>query len=134
MIGMLAPLLRSSGRLFAVSGRRPRIRLDVNDLLPETLVREGTEEGFDVLSGGTQEQIALLVRLAFARILASSGAPAPLILDDAIVFTDDQRIETLFDALTDQAHGFQIIVFSCRQRAFVGLGGQNLHIRTVRAN
>ena len=87
---------------------------------------------FDVLSGGTQEQIALLVRLAFARLLARAGRPAPVILDDAIVYTDDARIERIFDALTHQANDLQILVFSCRQKAFRDLGGQTLSIRRVR--
>ena len=104
------------------------LRLDPETLLPTALVRTGTEEHFDILSGGTQEQIALLVRLAFARMLAKTGAPAPVILDDAIVHTDDDRIERMFDALTRQAHDLQIVVFSCRQKAFRDLGGRRLDI------
>ena len=104
------------------------LRFDPETLLPTALVRAGTEEGFDILSGGTQEQIALLVRLAFARMLAKAGAPAPIILDDAIVYTDDDRIERMFDALTRQAHDLQIVVFSCRQKAFRDLGGRGLGI------
>ena len=104
------------------------LRIDADEVLPAALEREGTEEQFEVLSGGTQEQIALLVRLAFARMLARGGASAPVILDDAIVFTDDDRIERMFDALTRQAQDIQIIVLSCRQRAFRDLGGRALEI------
>ena len=104
------------------------LHIDADEVLPTALERSGTEEEFEVLSGGTQEQIALLVRLAFARMLARSGAPAPVILDDAIVFTDDDRIERMFDALTQQAKDLQIIVLSCRQRAFRDLGGLGLEI------
>ena len=101
---------------------------DPDKLLPTALVRAGTEEDFDILSKGTQEQIALLVRLSFARMLAKAAAPAPVILDDAIVYTDDERIERMFDALTRQAHDLQIVVFSCRQKAFRDLGGRGLDI------
>ena len=104
------------------------LRFDAEEVLPAALERAGTEEDFEVLSGGTQEQIALLVRLAFARMLAHGGASAPVILDDAIVFTDDDRIERMFDALTQQAQDIQIIVLSCRQRAFRDLGGWGLEI------
>ncbi|MEQ9696087.1 AAA family ATPase [Shimia sp. SDUM112013] len=93
-----------------------------------SVTRRAVEEDFDVLSGGTREQISLLVRLAFARILAREGRPAPVILDDAIVYTDDERIEQMFNALTQQAQDVQIIVFSCRQRAFRALGGTPLVI------
>ncbi len=102
-------------------------------LLPNALIRNGQEEPIDVLSGGTQEQVALLVRLAFARMLAASGRIAPVILDDALVFTDDDRIERMFDALHRQAGDLQIIVLTCRQRAFRGLGGTALRLSPVTA-
>ncbi|MET4101211.1 DNA repair exonuclease SbcCD ATPase subunit [Roseovarius sp. MBR-78] len=97
-------------------------------LLPDTLIRDGQEEPIDILSGGTQEQVALLVRLAFARMLAAAGRVAPVILDDALVFTDDDRIERMFDALHRQAGDLQIIVLTCRQRAFRDLGGKALRL------
>ena len=102
-------------------------------LLPEALIRNGQHEPIEILSGGTQEQIALLVRLAFARMLAKTGRHAPVILDDALVFTDDDRIERMFDALHRQAGDLQIIVLSCRQRAFRALGGRNLHLSAEEA-
>ena len=80
-----------------------------------------------------QEQVALLVRLAFARMLARAGRIAPVILDDALVFTDDDRIERMFDALHRQAGDMQIIVLTCRQRAFRALGGQALRLQAVEA-
>jgi DNA repair exonuclease SbcCD ATPase subunit len=103
-------------------------------LLPDALIRDGREEPIDILSGGTQEQVALLVRLAFARMLAASGRVAPVILDDALVFTDDDRIERMFDALHRQAGDLQIIVLSCRQRAFRDLGGHALRLSAVTEN
>ncbi len=63
----------------------PQARLVLgDDLAPHALERGATVEDFARLSGGTQEQLALLVRLAFARLLADTGSPAPLILDDAV--------------------------------------------------
>ncbi|UWQ89797.1 AAA family ATPase [Rhodobacteraceae bacterium M382] len=105
--------------------------IDAETGLITHLTRREIAEDFDVLSGGTQEQISLLVRLAFAKILAADGRPAPVVLDDAIVYTDDDRIEQMFNALTRQAQDLQIIVFSCRQRAFRALGGEVLSIGRV---
>ena len=122
------PVMKELVPLLRLFWPEAELRLDPETLLPTALVRTGTEEHFDILSGGTQEQIALLVRLAFARMLAKTGAPAPVILDDAIVHTDDDRIERMFDALTRQAHDLQIVVFSCRQKAFRDLGGRRLDI------
>lgn len=105
------------------------LRFDGESLLPTALIRGGREEDLSILSGGTQEQIALLVRLAFARLLARGGQHAPVIFDDALVYTDDDRIEKMFDALHAQAQDQQIIVLSCRQRAFRDLGGAALTVR-----
>ena len=102
------------------------LRFDGESLLPTQLIRDGRAEEIGTLSGGTREQIALLLRLAFARLLAKAGRHAPVILDDALVYSDDDRIERMFDALHQQAGDIQIIVLSCRNRAFRDLGGQKL--------
>ncbi|MDP3318114.1 MAG: DNA-binding protein, partial [Bosea sp. (in: a-proteobacteria)] len=104
------------------------VTFDEETLLPRTVSRNGLEEPVGVLSGGMREQLAVLTRLAFARLLAKDGQPAPVILDDALVYSDDDRIERMFDALHRQASGQQIIVFSCRQRAFAQLGGTILRM------
>ncbi|QDL93977.1 chromosome segregation protein SMC (plasmid) [Paroceanicella profunda] len=99
------------------------LAFDSDSLLPAALSRGATEEAFDTLSGGTQEQIAILTRLAFARLFARQGRPLPIVLDDALVYSDDSRIVKMFTALTRVAQGQQILVFSCRQLAFQDLGG-----------
>lgn len=124
------PVKRELGPLLRLLWADAELQFDADEVLPTSLVRNGAAEDLSILSGGTREQIALLVRLAFARMLARAGTPAPVILDDAIVYTDDDRIERMFDALTRQAQDIQILVFSCRQKAFRDLGGQSLSIRT----
>ncbi|MBN8290458.1 AAA family ATPase [Rhodobacter sp. NTK016B] len=102
------------------------LRFDGDSLLPVELIRDGHTEAIGTLSGGTREQISLLVRLAFARLLARQGQHAPVILDDALVFTDDERMEAMFDALHAQSGDLQILVLSCRNRALRQLGGTKL--------
>lgn len=104
------------------------ISFDEKTLLPHKIVRKGQEEDVERLSGGMREQLSVLTRLAFARLLAKDGRPTPVILDDALVYSDDDRIEKMFDALHRQAREQQIIVFSCRQRAFQKLGGNVLQM------
>jgi len=104
------------------------ITFDEKTLLPHKILRNGQEEDVERLSGGMREQLSVLTRLAFARLLAKDGRPAPVILDDALVYSDDDRIEKMFDALHRQAREQQIIVFSCRQRAFQKLGGNVLQM------
>lgn len=45
-----------------------------------SVVRAGIEESSGDLSRGTQEQLAILTRLAFADLLLEGGAPVSLIL------------------------------------------------------
>lgn len=112
----LAPLLNLLHADAALS-------FDPSSLLPQGMARGGTDETMEMLSGGTQEQIAILTRLAFARLFARQGKPMPVILDDALVYSDDSRISAMFTALHRVATDQQVIVFSCRQMAFAGLGG-----------
>ncbi|MFN4100112.1 MAG: ATP-binding protein, partial [Pararhodobacter sp.] len=109
------------------------LRFDGDSLLPVELLRDGRSEAIGTLSGGTREQIALLVRLAFARLLATGGRHAPVILDDALVFTDDDRMEAMFTALHAQAEDLQILVLSCRNRALRQLGGKKLVFEALAA-
>ncbi|MGZ8299237.1 MAG: AAA family ATPase [Rhodoplanes sp.] len=91
--------------------------------------RSGADiEPFGSLSDGTREQIAIIVRLAFGRLLAERGQPAPVVLDDSLVFSDDERIERMFDVLMQAAEKQQVIVLTCRSRAFQSCGGRALAI------
>lgn len=99
------------------------LRFDGENLLPAGLTRDHAEEALEDLSGGAKEQIAILTRLAFARLFARQDQQIPIILDDALVYSDDSRIIRMFTALTRVAQDQQILVFSCRQLAFQDLGG-----------
>ena len=93
------------------------------------VVREaGYEEAFHHLSMGTQEQIAVLIRLAFAEMLVEQGHPATVILDDALVFSDDRRMSRMFDILNMAARNVQVIIFTCREQLFEELGGRQLSL------
>ncbi len=99
------------------------------DLRIAAIQRAGQREDFDVLSGGTKEQLAVLTRLALAELLLGQGRPATVILDDALAFSDDDRIESMFDVLMRAGDKVQIIVLTCRKRLFTRLGAARLEIR-----
>ena len=124
----LTPVMNELRPLLGLLFDDVAITFDDRTLLPHTILRGGQEEDVERLSGGMREQLSVLTRLAFARLLARDGRPAPVILDDALVYSDDDRIERMFDALHRQARDQQIIVFSCRQRAFQKLGGNVLQM------
>ncbi len=123
------PVLRELQPLLAILYPGAELHIDDQSLLPAALSRDGQAEALDILSGGTREQVAILTRLAFARLFASAGRPVPLILDDALVHSDDDRIEAMFTALHRTARDQQILVLTCRQRAFAALGGERAQVR-----
>ncbi|MBW3577089.1 MAG: AAA family ATPase [Actinobacteria bacterium] len=65
-----------------------------------------------LLSHGTTEQIYLLLRLAMAEHLVTTGESAPFILDDALVQTDSARAAAVLDLLHELSADRQVIVFS----------------------
>jgi hypothetical protein len=113
----------------------------LNDVFPEAELSLGENfaisglarsapaaELFGRLSLGTQEQIAVLVRLAMGAMISEKGEDVPVILDDALVFSDDGRIERMFDAISRAGRNQQVIVLTCRARSFATLGGRELRI------
>ncbi len=87
-------------------------------LAPSRLGRSGRTEAHLQLSDGTREQISILVRLGLADFLADKGAAVPVILDDALVYSDDQRIASMFGLLQEAARRYQVIVLNCHEQTF----------------
>ncbi len=127
------PVQQELKPLLSILHRDAVLTFDGESLLPSGLKRGEAQETFDDLSGGTREQIAILTRLAFARLFARQGRHMPIVLDDALVYSDDDRIIKMFTALTRVAQEQQIIVFSCRQLAFQDLGGERPRVEIADA-
>jgi hypothetical protein len=89
-------------------------------------------EDFSRLSDGTQEQIAILTRLAFADMLTDRGKPAMIVLDDALVYSDPERMARMFDIITHAARKTQMLIMSCRSELFQDLGGTRLRVEEKR--
>lgn len=64
-------------------------------------------------SDGTMDQLYLALRLAVAEELTPN---APLILDDALVRFDDERMKATVEILKDMAKTRQVICFTCQGR------------------
>ncbi len=65
------------------------------------------------LSAGTAEQLYLAVRLAICKLTVPD---APLVLDDALAFFDDQRCALALELLRSLAEDRQILLFTCHGR------------------
>jgi len=111
----IAPYLK---RLFPGS----ELMLDDQSLKITHLRRDGQDEPYERLSIGTREQLAVLARLAFADLLDEHGKKSPIILDDALVFSDDRRFVEMQRILDRAADRLQIIVLTCHERAYFDRG------------
>ncbi len=65
-----------------------------------------------LLSEGTREQIYLLLRVAMAQQLATTGETAPLLLDEVTVQADAERKQQLLGVLHELSAERQIILFT----------------------
>lgn len=101
------------------------------DLQLEAVERAGISEGCEDLSHGTQEQLAVLTRIAFADLLLAQGQPVSLILDDPFVYSDDARLDLMIDILDEVSQRMQVIVLTCRDRAFRHVPATRLTLKSL---
>jgi len=73
------------------------------------------------LSTGTIDQLYLAVRLAICELALPGDNPCPIILDDALVYFDDERCKNALELLRSMAESRQIVIFTChgREAAFL---------------
>lgn len=108
---------RSGAYLQALtSGKYPKVRLN-------RALEAGAEEQGGVvvrsilsLSQGTADQLWLAVRLAVCDLALPQEERCPLVLDDALVNFDDQRVVPALRLLKELSQDRQILLFSCHDR------------------
>ncbi|MEB4212292.1 AAA family ATPase [Mycobacterium sp. 94-17] len=101
----------------------PSFEVDVDsDLCIRSRTLNGITVPYESLSGGAKEQLGILARLAGAALVAKEDA-VPVVVDDALGFTDPDRLAQmgeLFD--TVGTHG-QVIVLTCSPDRYDGVKG-----------
>ena len=75
----------------------------------EGIMAGGALRPTSLISVGTREQLSTLYRLSLAEYLGST-----IVLDDQLVQSDGNRMHWFRTLLTEKAHSFQIVVFTCR--------------------
>ncbi|MGN1004433.1 MAG: ATP-binding protein [Oscillospiraceae bacterium] len=86
------------------------------------------------LSKGTADQLYLAVRMAVCDLVLPGDDPAPLVLDDALVNFDDERLALALDLLRDLANRRQILLFTCQSRERLCLdGAPDVHITRLQS-
>lgn len=126
----VAPVLRRLQP--SLQGLFPGVEVACDEGLRVTaLTRRAGAEALEQLSDGTREQVAVLLRLAYAELLLDQGRPAMLVLDDALAYSDRDRLEAVFDLLTRAAQRLQVLVLTCRGDVFGRLGGTRVRLVPV---
>src|SRR5205823_13379849 len=98
-----------AGRFQELTQRRYEAVQLTAQLATEGVVVSGALRPATQISVGTREQLSTLYRLSLAEYLGTA-----IVLDDQLVQSDDSRMDWFRALLTERAHSFQIIVFTCR--------------------
>ena len=69
-----------------------------------------------ILSQGTADQLYLAVRLAICDTVLPAEKSIPILLDDALVTFDDERMAAALDYLVELSQHRQVILFTCQKR------------------
>ncbi len=79
---------------------------------------------FAALSTGTREQLAVIARLAAARLSSSDGVP--VVLDDAFGYSDRERLARIGAVLGALGPSLQVIVLTCVAERYQSVGSARL--------
>ncbi|HQV19737.1 MAG TPA: hypothetical protein PLC22_15665, partial [Gordonia sp. (in: high G+C Gram-positive bacteria)] len=105
------------------------VRFDVDDdLNVVSRTVDGVTVPRDALSGGAKEQLGLLSRLACATLVDQADG-VPVIIDDALGYSDPDRIVAMASVLTEAARDAQVIVLTCSPHRYADV--HNAHVVTV---
>jgi len=101
----------------------PTFEVDIDsDLCIRSRTLDGRTVPFESLSGGAKEQLGILARLAGSALVAKEDS-VPVVIDDALGFSDPDRLAKMgkvFDTVATQS---QVIVLTCSPDRYVGVKG-----------
>lgn len=103
------------------AGRYQKVLLS-RDLSLET-DSDGAQRSVQLLSQGAADQLYLAVRLAICDLVLPEDKHVPLILDDALLTFDDDRLHAALDYLLEESEKRQILLFTCQKREGAYLSG-----------
>jgi hypothetical protein len=80
---------------------------------------------YDSLSGGAKEQLGILARLAGAALVATEDT-VPVVIDDALGFSDPQRLGRMAAVFNTVGRDGQVIVLTCMPGRYDGIDGAHV--------
>jgi exonuclease SbcC len=110
------PMLMAASGYFEKMTRGEFLRLVSDDSGKEPVLiaqrRNGTKIHVEEMSEGTRDQLYLALRLAALDIRRSAGIDLPVVLDDVLMASDEERSGATLEALAEFGRGNQVIVFT----------------------
>ena len=106
------------------AGRYDRVLLSRDFSLSAEMAGDPVGRSIRLLSQGAADQLYLAVRLAICDMVLPAEKRVPLILDDALVSFDDDRLRAALDYLLAESEKRQILLFTCQKREMDYLSGR----------
>lgn len=110
-----------------VFGVDTSIDVDPSSYAVTTRSTDGVTLPFESLSTGAKEQLSVLARLACAILVNPNGADGdagvPVILDDALGYSDNDRMKKLAPAFTKAADMAQVVIMTSTPERYAKIGG-----------
>lgn len=111
-----APMVVAATTYFSLmtGGRYERLVADEAEDKPVLRAQrvDGVPIGVEAMSEGTADQLYLALRLAALELRRASHPQMPLVLDDVLVTSDDERAGNILRALAKFAEGGQVMIFT----------------------
>ena len=83
---------------------------------------DGDTLGVEQLSAGAVEQLAVISRLACAAIVSPDSGGAPVIIDDALGWSDPERLQRMGAAFAAASEQCQVIILTCTPGRYAHIG------------
>ena len=118
-IGPFKESIEQLGRI--VFGSTFEVEIDRNlNIVHRTL--DGVTLNIDQLSTGAREQLGVISRLACATIVSPEDGGAPVMIDDALGWSDPQRLQGMGAAIAAAGRQCQVIVLTCTPGRYSHVG------------
>ena len=105
-------------------GKYQKVLLSRDFSLAAEPAEDVTPRSIQLLSQGAADQLYLSVRLAICDMVLPRDKGVPLILDDALISFDDDRLRAALDYLLRESENRQILLFTCQKREQTYLAGR----------
>ena len=126
-------LARDAAALFSqlTGGRYDEITLARDLTAKARPAGDAVGREMDYLSRGAQDQLYLALRLAMCSLVLPQEQGCPIVLDDALVAFDRERMEKALALLCQQARTRQVLLFTCHERELDRFAGDET-VTTIR--